>query len=200
MKRILACVSLIIILYSCTTVASNSPTKTVQAFIEASREGNIAEIKKHISSSDLSMLEIGESFLAKLDSNGSKDMLGKMAKEIKEKTKDAKIEVKDEKIDGDNATVNVQFVQDSINETRPFSLVKEDGQWKISLLSTGMKNSGANQQDLQEAMKHINIDSLKGSVGQGMEEFNKLNKDSLKNVIDNAMKDIEKLKDTSKHP
>jgi hypothetical protein len=55
-----------------------------------------------------------------------------MAKEFKEKTSNAKIEIKDEKIDGDNATVNVEFMLDGKRETRPFSLVKEDGLWKIS--------------------------------------------------------------------
>ena len=198
MKRILTFVSLIIILYSCNSTQSGSPKKTVEAFIEASKEGNIAEIKKYITKSDAGMLAIGESFLAKLDSNAGKRMMDKMSKEFKDKTKDAKIEIMDEIIDGDNATVNVQFINDGKTETRPFSLVKEDGRWKISLLSTGMKNSGTNEQDMQEVMKTVNMDSLQGSISKGMEEFNKMNKDSLKKAIEKGMKDMEKLKEVPK--
>ena len=48
---------------------------------------------------------------------------------------DFDVEVKDEKIDGDKATVDVEssgsFGGEDIAETITFSLVKEDGDWKI---------------------------------------------------------------------
>ena len=47
-------------------------------------------------------------------------------------------------------------------------------------------------------MKEVNLDSLQGTVSQGMAEFNKMDKDSLKKVIEQGMKDIEKLKDIPK--
>lgn len=198
MKKILTFVSLAIVVCSCQSGNTNSPKTTVASFIEASKTGNIAEVKKYITKSDAGLLEMGENFLAKLDPNGAKEMKDKMAKEFKDKTKDANIEIKDEKIDGDNATVQVEFTQNGKSETRPFTLIKEDGLWKISLLSTGMKNSGSNEQDVQEAMKSINMDSLKGAIGEGMKEFNKINKDSLKKVIEDGMKEVEKLKEISK--
>jgi Domain of unknown function (DUF4878) len=192
MKKLLACIGLITLLYSCKTNNAGSPKGTVNAFIEASKSGNIAEIKKYITKSDASLLEIGESFISKLDPNAAKDMKDNMSKEFNDKASKAKIEIKDEKIDGDKATVDVEFIYDGKTENRPFSLIKEDGVWKISLLSTGMKNAGANQQD---EMKAMNMDSLKGAISKGMEEFNKMDKDSVKKVMEGAMKELEKLKD-----
>lgn len=217
MKRMLACLSLMIALFSCSSISPDSPRKTVVSFIEAAKTGDLAEIKKYISKSDASLMDIGQSFLSKLDPEGGKNMMDKMSKEFKEKTKDAKIEIKDEKIDGDNATVNVEFMNEGKTETRPFSLVKEEGLWKISLMSTGMKNSGGNQQDMEDAMRSINIDNLKGALNEGMKEFNKvdkdslnkmmqegmkefnkISKDSLKKVMDEGMKELNKLKDNTK--
>lgn len=197
MKRMLACLSLMIALYSCSSISSDSPKKTVASFIEAAKTGDLAEIKKYITKSDASLMDIGQSFLSKLDPEGGKNMMDKMSKEFKEKTKDAKFEIKDEKIDGDNATVNVEFMNEGKAETRPFSLVKEDGLWKVSLMSTGMKNSGGNQQDMEDAMKAMNMDSLKGAISEGMKEFNKIDKDSLNKMMQEGMKEFNKINQDS---
>ena len=199
MKRILTCICLVAVLYSCKNAGSGSPKDAVNAFIEASKTGNIAEIKKHITKSDVSLIEMGENMMAQFDPKRSQEMKDKMAKEFKDKAGNAKIEIKDEKVDGSNATVNVAFVVDGKTETRPFSLVKEEGLWKISLLSTGMKNAGSNAQGAMEEMKALNMDSLKGVISQGMEELNKINKDSLKSAMQEAMKEIEKLRVPSKN-
>jgi hypothetical protein len=186
-------------LYSCKNASSGSPKDAVNAFIEASKTGNIAEIKKHITKSDVSLIEMGENMMAQFDPKGSQEMKDKMAKEFKDKAGTAKIEIKDEKVDGNNATVNVAFEVNGKTDTRPFSLVKEEGVWKISLLSTGMKNAGADGMDAMDEMKALNMDSLKGAISQGMEEFNKIDKDSLKSAMQDAMKEIEKLKGSSKN-
>lgn len=198
MKKILTCICIIAVLYSCNNAGSNSPKGAVTAFIEASKKGDIAELKKYITKSDVSMLEMGENMMAQFNPKGMQEMKDKMAKEFKEKTGDAKIEIKDEKIDGNNATVNVTFDVNGKTENRPFSLVKEEGVWKVSLISTGMKNADSNEQDAAEAMKSVNMDSLKSAISQGMEEMNKMNKDSFKNAMQEAMKEIEKLKDSAK--
>ncbi len=199
MKRILTCFWLIAVLYGCKNAGTGSPKDAVAAFIEASKKGDIAEIKKHIIKSDVSLIELGENMMAQFDPKGSQEMKDKMAKEFKDKAGNANIEIKDEKIDGNNATVNVAFMINGKTENRPFSLVKEEGIWKISLLSTGMKNAGPDGQEAMEQMKAMNMDSLKGAITQGMEEFNKMNKDSLKTVMQEAMREIENLKDTSKN-
>jgi hypothetical protein len=198
MKKILIFICFLSILNSCKNASSVSPKAAVAAFIEASKTGNIAEIKKHITQSDAGLLDIGQSFLAKLDSGKANEIQDKIAKELKDKTKDAKIEIKDEKIDGDNATVNVEFLLNGKTEIRPFSLVKEDGLWKVSLISTGMNNAGVNQKDALEQMKGMDMDSIKNAVDKGMEEFNKIDKDSLNKVMKDAMKELDKLKEIPK--
>ena len=52
------------------------------------------------------------------------------------------------------------------------------------------------QENIQEAMKNINLDSLKGSIAEGMKELDKIDKDSLKKVMEEGMKELDKLKDT----
>ena len=193
MKRILPFICLSLILFSCKSELSDSPKKTVTAFIEAAKTGNIAEIKNQLTQSDVVLLEIGENLLAQFDSSGSNSMKDQLAKEFSAQTKEATIEIKDDKINGNNATVNVTFSSDGRTETRPFSLLKEDGKWKISLISTGLKNAGAKEQDIKKMLQSHNLDSLKQSITKGLQEqLNSINKDSLKKVIEDRMKTIEK--------
>ena len=166
-KKIVPFLGLLFIAYGCKTAASYSPKTTVTAFIEAARQGDLVKVKQYITRSDVSMLEMGESFMAKLDPEGAKGVKDKMLKEFKAKAADAQIDILDEKIDGENATVNVAFHFKGRSETKPFSLVKEEGKWKIALLSTGMKNSGANEQEIRESFKKINIDSVKDLIEKG---------------------------------
>lgn len=199
MKKILSLLLVLSVLYSCKNAQTSTPTATVNSFIEASRSGNFDEIKRYISRQDISLMEMGERFLSNVDSNAANEMKNKFSGEFKEKVKDFKIDVKKETVDGNNATVDVEFAHDGKTETRPFSLVKEDGQWKISLMSTGMKNSGTNQEDVEAAMKSINIDSLQDAVKEEMGEMSKLDKDSLNKVIEQGMKELEKLKQEQKN-
>ena len=194
MKNLCSVLLLLTLLYSCKSANTGTPTGTVNSFIEASRAGNFNEIKKHLSRQDISLMEMGERFLSNVDSNAANEMKNKFSSEFKEKVKDTKIVVKKETINGGTATVDVEFTHEGKTETRPFSLVKEDGQWKISLMSTGMNNSGKDKADIEEAMKSINLDSLKKSVQEEMGEMSKLDKDSLNKVIDEGMKELEKLK------
>ncbi len=193
MKRILPFICLTLIILSCQSELSDTPKKTVTAFIEAAKAGNMAEIKNHITQSDLGLLEIGENLLAQFDSTGSNSMKDKLAKEFSDQTKEATIEIKEDKIDGNNATVQVTFSMDGRTETRPFSLLKEDGKWKISLISTGLQNAGAKEQDIKKILQSHNLDSLKQSITKGLQEqLSSINKDSLKKVIEDRMKIIEK--------
>ena len=198
MKNLLYSLGILILMYSCKSTGTSSPTATVNSFVAASREGNIDEIKKYISREDLSLLEMGERFISNVDSNAAKEMKNKFATEFKEKVKDAKINVKKETVDGTKAIVDVEFTMDGKTETRPFSLVKEDGKWKISLMSTGMNNSGAEKEDIEAAMKSIDLDSLQKAVQEEMGEMSKLDKDSLNKVMQEGLKELEKLKEERK--
>jgi hypothetical protein len=199
MKKIIGSLCLIALLYSCKNTTTSTPTSTVNSFIAASKEGDIDEIKKYISRQDISLMEMGEGFLSRVDSNAANEMKQKFATDFKDKVKDTRIDVKDEKIDGNNATVNVEFNHEGKTDTRPFSLVKEDGKWKISLMSTGMNNSGANKEDIEEAMKSINLDSLPASVQKEIGNLNQMDKDSLNKLMKEGMKELEKLKAEQKN-
>lgn len=197
MRKLITGLFLCVTIFSCSNGPSEvSPSKTVSSFLAASKEGNIDEVKKYITSSDVSLISLGESTLAMFDTSAGKQMKSKMAAEFKDKTKDANIEVKDETIKGDSATVNVLFDIDGNASTQPFLLVKEDGKWKISLLSTGLQNSGMKPKDLENLMNNVNIDSIRQAVTEGMKEYNKLDKDSLQKLIDDEMKGLEKLKES----
>ena len=198
MKNLLYSLGILILLYSCKSTGTSTPTATVNSFVAASREGNIDEIKKYISREDLGLIEMGERYISNVDSNAANEMKNKFSTEFKEKVKDAKIDVKKETIDGAKATVDVAFTVDGRTETRPFSLVKEDGKWKISLMSTGMNNSGAEKADIEAAMKSIDLDSLQKAVQEEMGEMSKLDKDSLNKVMREGLKELEKLKEERK--
>ncbi len=199
MKKIIGCLCLIALLYSCKTPGTSTPTATVNSFIAAAKDGDVDEIKKYISRQDVSLMEMGERFLAGVDSNAANEMKHKFSTDFKDKVKDAKIDVKDEKIDGTNATVNVEFSHEGKTESRPFSLVKEDGKWKISLMSTGMNSSGENKEDIEEAMQSINLDSLPASVQKEIGKLNQMDKDSLNKLMQEGMKELEKLKAEQKN-
>jgi hypothetical protein len=192
MNKILPFFCLIILCCSCQSGASDSPKKTAAAFIEAAKQGDIDAIKKQITKSDAGLLEMGENFLSQLDSSGSSKLSDEMKKSFSAQTKAATIEIKEEKIEGNRATVNVKFSKDGRSETRPFNLLKEDGKWKISLLSTGLQNTGAKQQDINNMLQSSNLDSLKETISKSMKAFTQINKDSLKKTIKERMKEVEK--------
>ncbi|MFH0894789.1 MAG: hypothetical protein V2A54_10165 [Bacteroidota bacterium] len=114
MKKILKSLTVLVIaavaFASCGS--SSSPKATAEKFLNHIQKKEYAEAKK----------------LATKESEATIDMMasfGSMGGEQKE----AKIEMKDEKIDGDKATVN--YVENGENKT--LSLVKVDGDWKVDM-------------------------------------------------------------------
>ena len=108
-----------------------------------------------------------------------------MADEFKEKVKNVSYKLKNEKIDGDNATVDAEVTENGKTETHAFNLVKEDGAWKIALSKSGdgMFNSmkgdrGPGEPDLKEAM----------------EKLNKMDKDTLKMLMEKASQVLDSIK------
>lgn len=187
---------------ACTGNSSNSPTAVVNAFIDASKKGDFDGLKKHISQQDVKLLEMGEKAMAMFDSTKKNSLKEKMAEEFKEKTKDVKIEVGNEKINGDNATVDVTSTKDGKAETLPFTLKKEAGEWKISLMSTGMKASGMTPEQASEKMKEAtdamkNMGGMKDSLAKAMEQFKGISQDSLKMIMDKANEELKKLGDAA---
>jgi hypothetical protein len=96
----------------------STPTETFKAFYEAAKKKDAAGIKKTLSKNLLSKLE---------------DEAKKANKPLDEylinvSVPDAMPETRNEKIDGDNATLEIKVRNDT---WRPESFVKEDGEWKL---------------------------------------------------------------------
>jgi hypothetical protein len=186
MKYILSLLTAAILFMGCKSDA-NSPKGTVTTFIEAMKKGDIEGVKKLLTKADLSLMNTAEA-AAKLFTKDN-DIVDKMKAEFIEKSKNVTYTVKDEKIDGDKADVNVDIKENDKTTTQAFKLLKEEGNWKISFTSTGL-GMGGKSGDMN--MDNINIaDSIK----KGLDEFKKINMDSLTGSMKEG---IEQLKDFQK--
>jgi hypothetical protein len=100
-----------------------TPTDTLKKFVEASQKKDVEAIKQTLSSGTIKMIEESakkqnitlEESLKKDDSNALKEMP----------------ETRNEKIEGDTATVEVK--NKATNDWDKIPFVKEDGKWKIAL-------------------------------------------------------------------
>lgn len=126
----------------------SSPTNTLKALYEATEKKDAEGIKKTLSKASLEMLEgfakaqhktLDESLKAGLAKNTSSDKMP---------------ETRNEKIDGDKATLEVKTDTTGQWETWPF--VKEDGMWKIAL-----------DQYLRDATNNIGTDNKTGNTNSG---------------------------------
>ena len=203
MKKIIVIISLLAVFTGCSNTASNSPKAVVASFIEASKKGDMESLKKYITSQDISLLEMAESFTNQFDTAKGSKMKDKMASEFKDKMKEVTVDIKEEKIEGDNATVNADFISNGKKEGHPFILKKENNQWKISLMSTGMGASGMSQEKMDEGMKQMkegfkNMDGLKDSISKAMDKMKNINTDSLKQLLKDSKVDLDKIKQAIK--
>ncbi len=115
----------------------SSPTATLKAFYEATQKKDAEGIKKTLSKGTLEMLEgfakaQGKSLDESLKSGLANDTAA-----------DKLPESRNEKIDGDKATLEVKNDKTGTWETVPF--VKEDGMWKIAfdqMFRDAFKNMG----------------------------------------------------------
>lgn len=194
-------------LFSCSNSSTNtdSPTGVVNAFIESSKKGDIEGIKKCLTQQDVQMIDMGQEIMGRLDSAQANRIKEKTAEDFKKNTKDAEIQVGNEKINGDNATVEVSTIRDGKKEAKPLSLKKENGQWKISLLSTGMKSLGMTQNIVDTNMKKFingmkDMKDLSESLTKSLKQLKNTNTDSLKKLLDKETGSLEKLSEIEKAP
>lgn len=195
MKKMLLIVWIVAAVVSCSAPDSNSPKAVVSAFIEASRQGDIDGIKKYITSRDVKLLEFGQRFMGMIDSTQQNEMKAKVSQELKDKVSGTSIEVGAEKINGDTAMVEVSVFKNNKKETHPFSLKKENGAWKISLLSTGMGASGLSDKERETKLKKIDegMAGMEDSLANALKELQKINPDSLKKMVKEGMQKFEEL-------
>jgi hypothetical protein len=161
-----------------------SPTAAIDAMFTAMKNGNMDDIKKFVTKKDAAFLESAEKFVTSVDPEAIQKMKTKMGDQFKEKVKNVKYTLKNEKIDGDKATVDAEVIEEGKTETHTFNLVKEEGAWKIALLNSGdgmfnsMKgNMGPDSKDMEEGLerlKNMNPDSLKMMMKKGLQALDSL--------------------------
>ena len=117
------CVALIAALTvsACSLLNRSTPTATLKAFYEASKKKDATAMKKTLSKGSLDMFEKQ----AKEQGKSFDDLL-----KSDQHTPDKMPETRNEKIDGETATLEVKNDQTNNWDTLPF--VKEDGEWKIA--------------------------------------------------------------------
>ena len=182
MKKIILLLAVIGVLASCKTSDSSSPTVAVDGMFTAMKNGNIDEMKKYITKSDVAMLEAGESLMNSIDPDAIKKMKEKMVAGMKEKVKDISYTLKNEKINGDNATVDVVVTdngkaENGKTESHTLDLVKEDGAWKIALSKAGDGMFNSMKGDLGSGKKDLE---------HGIEKLKSMPPDSLKRLLDSV--------------
>jgi hypothetical protein len=101
--------------------SGSSPTATYKAAYEAMKNKDAAAFKKVITKKDLQDMEE----MAKKNNKSSDDMLKELLNAIPVPKSG---ESKDEKINGDNATLQVKNEKDQWDT---INFVKEDGEWKM---------------------------------------------------------------------
>ena len=128
LKSIFAFALLLFAIVAC-NLMSSSPTATFKAFFDAQKKKDAPAMKKTLSQSSLKMIEtaakahgksVDDALKEGFDSPGGKS--------------DKMPETRNEKIDGDNATLEVQD-EDSKKWSKVY-FVKEEKEWKIALDKT----------------------------------------------------------------
>src|SRR5437867_1505961 len=128
LKAIGAVMLLVFVVLACNKLTS-SPTNTFKAFYEAQKKKDVAGMKKTLSKGTMAMLEKGAK-----EQNKTVDKALTEGLESPGGRTDKMPEYRNEKIDGDNATLEVQN-----EETKKWDkvyFVKENGEWKIALDKT----------------------------------------------------------------
>jgi hypothetical protein len=128
LKPTIAVGTIIFALVAC-NLMSSSPTSTFKAFYEAQKKKDVPAMKKTLSKGSLDMIEKA----AKAQNKSVDDAL-KEGFESPGAKSEKMPETRNEKIDGDNATLEVQD-----EESKKWSkvyFVKEEKEWKIALDKT----------------------------------------------------------------
>ena len=189
MKKIILALCIITGFISCKQEPATPPTAVLDGMFAAMKSGNIEEMKKHISRSDLNMLEAAEKIITSVDPEGIKKIKARIIEGFKENTKDITYSFKNENIDGDHATVETEIAKpDSLGvkktATHTFELVKEDNAWKIALSKPG--------NEMFNSMKG-NMGPDKGGLKDALGKLQKMDRDTLKMIISRGSQAIDSM-------
>jgi Domain of unknown function (DUF4878) len=197
MTRLTAGLCLLLAFAACKQPA-NPPTVVMEDMFTAMKNGNIEEMKKNITKSDVAMLEAAEKFLAGIDPEGIKKIKSRMTEELKENAAHVQYNLKNEKIDGDHATVEAEIITKDtavLNGNKitkqTFELVKEDNAWKIALSKPG--------NEMFNSMKG-NMGTRKGGLKDGLGKLQEMNRDSLKMLINKGLQALDSMAKKKNNP
>ncbi|MBK8610421.1 MAG: DUF4878 domain-containing protein [Chitinophagaceae bacterium] len=191
MKKMILAICLFTFLAGCKNEPETPPTAVLEDMFAAMKQGNLESMKNYITKQDIAMLDAAEKIMTGVDPEGMKDIKTRIVDELKENAKDIRFTLKNEKIDGDHATVDAEIINtaptgDSVkkNMTQTFELVKENNAWKIALSKPGnaMFNS----------MKG-NMGAKRGDLKDGLEKLQKMDPDSLKMIIGKAKQALDSM-------
>jgi len=127
-KSLFAMALLLCAMFACKWPGS-SPTATFKAFFEAQKKKDGAAVKKTLSKASLEMMEKA----AKTQNKSLDEAMTEGFKSPGAKY-DKMPEIRNETIDGNNGTIEVQ--DEDTKKWQKMYFVKEDGDWKIALDKT----------------------------------------------------------------
>lgn len=185
MKKLMLLFSLAVLFAACNSKNDQgAPVAAIDAMFTAMKNGNMDDLKKFVTKKDVAFLESAEKLANSIDPDAIQKIKTKMGDQFKEKVKDVKYTLSNEKIDGDKATVDAEVTEGGKVEKHTFNLLKEDGAWKISLINSGdgMFNSmkgdmgpgGGDMEKGLERLQKMNPDSLKMLMKKGLQAFDSL--------------------------
>lgn len=198
MKKYIVPFFLIFIFVSCKDEPKTPPTAVLDEMFTAMQQGKIEDMKKHITKSDVKLLETAEKFMTSIDPEGIQKIKDRMQSELKERSKNIQYNIKKETIDGDRATIETEIIDNNPSEdttkktiTQTFELVKEDNAWKIALTKPG--------NEMFNSMKG-NMGARNGSLKDGVEKLQQMNPDSLKMMIEKGLLALDSLDKKKQNP
>jgi hypothetical protein len=124
---LMVCLSLALVwAMACNSGAGSSPTATMKAFFEATRKKDAEGFKKTLSKGSLDTIEV----FAKAQNKTLDELLKSGIKTLDAGQSSATPLMRNEKIDGETATLEVQDGENGDWKSVPF--VRENGEWKIA--------------------------------------------------------------------
>lgn len=189
MNKLIVALFLLISFSGCKNEPVSPPTAVIDDMFVAMRNGNIDEMKKFITKPDLAMLEAAEKFMAGIDSGGINKIKARMSEELKENAKNIRYNIKNEKIDGNRATVEAEIItKDTAAQDKTtkqiFELVKESNAWKIALSKPG--------NEMFNSMKG-NMGKRNGDLKDGLQKLQKMDPDTLKLLIKKGLQALDSM-------
>ena len=125
LKSLTLVVAVALMVTACGGGGGETPSTVAKKCIEATMEFDFVKAKQYVSKEYQAATD-------KLIDKFNKPELKEWIEQTRSAMKDTPIEVINEKIDGNNATVTVKFSIMGRENKKDISLIKEDGSWKIN--------------------------------------------------------------------